>query len=487
MNVHSIAIAILGTLTMQSVYVTVLFLAVVAISAIKHPRTAQWRAGLWSLVFIRLILPVGLASPFAIGTLMPSRIESGEIMGSSELVIPPEVSDLAVDAGAERVDPVPATLVGFWLAGVALLGIRRTILRRRIIRRAKRSRTVRDHLANRIVERWRNRLGIAREIVLKSGSGDDPPFTAGLLHPIVFLPAELLDSADRRALESTIAHELVHVKRNDDLWLTLVAWVRIAYFFHPVAWVAESRLRQAREEWCDESVLRAGPLSPAEYGGGLLTVIQLRLSRRGAGVVPAMSNTRRNLFMRFRHIAENRTVSRLHLALTRAGIVAVAMVLLPMAPVVATAPVASDGIAVGDQPSPASETLRNPVPNARVSSPWGPAKDPWTGKARDHQGVDLAAPVGTEIVAPASATVLMATSSAPDQEAAGTVIILDHGNGLTTFYSHLESLRVKEGDRVGAGQVIGTIGLTGKTTGPHVHFEVRRDGERIDPATLIDF
>ena len=69
---------------------------------------------------------------------------------------------------------------------------------------------------------------------------------------------------------------------------------------------------------------------------------------------------------------------------------------------------------------------------------------------------------------------------------AGTVIVLDHGDGMQTFYSHLGTLEVEPGQQVARGEIIATVGSTGKSTGPHVHFEVRKDGERKDPALFVD-
>ncbi len=60
-------------------------------------------------------------------------------------------------------------------------------------------------------------------------------------------------------------------------------------------------------------------------------------------------------------------------------------------------------------------------------------------------------------------------------------MIINHGDGLTSYYGHLDEFRVEAGDAVGRGQAIATVGMTGLTTGPHIHFEVRRDGERLDP------
>ncbi len=94
-----------------------------------------------------------------------------------------------------------------------------------------------------------------------------------------------------------------------------------------------------------------------------------------------------------------------------------------------------------------------------------------------HDGIDLAAPLGTPVKTAAPGTVVYAG----EQRGYGLIAIIQHPNGLTTLYAHNQDLRVKTGQQVRAGQVIASVGESGRTTGPHLHFEVRRDGVPIDP------
>jgi murein DD-endopeptidase MepM/ murein hydrolase activator NlpD len=95
-----------------------------------------------------------------------------------------------------------------------------------------------------------------------------------------------------------------------------------------------------------------------------------------------------------------------------------------------------------------------------------------------HTGIDLAAPMGTPVHAALDGTVHVVTSAT----GYGLHVLLDSGGGLTTLYGHLASVEVHDGDEVGAGDVIGRVGSTGNSTGPHLHFEVRRDGIPENPA-----
>ncbi|MEO1174174.1 MAG: M23 family metallopeptidase, partial [Myxococcota bacterium] len=101
---------------------------------------------------------------------------------------------------------------------------------------------------------------------------------------------------------------------------------------------------------------------------------------------------------------------------------------------------------------------------------------------RDHKGLDIRAPVGTGIVAPAGGIVVGTRKS---EKAYGHLLTIDHGGGLVTRYAHLHAFEVKVGDTVKAGDLIARVGNTGYSTGPHLHFEVIRDGKHVDPETLI--
>ena len=103
------------------------------------------------------------------------------------------------------------------------------------------------------------------------------------------------------------------------------------------------------------------------------------------------------------------------------------------------------------------------------------------GPANDHPGIDFAAPIGTPIVATASGVV----KKAGEKGDYGNLIYIAHDEHYATLYAHLSKMKVKEGDQVKQGDVIGFVGNTGKSTGPHLHYEVRYDGEQVNPKKLL--
>ncbi|HEX4024968.1 MAG TPA: M23 family metallopeptidase [Steroidobacteraceae bacterium] len=122
-----------------------------------------------------------------------------------------------------------------------------------------------------------------------------------------------------------------------------------------------------------------------------------------------------------------------------------------------------------------------PVRAGYISSGFGERMDPFTGEEGIHKGVDFAAPAGTDVLAVAAGIV---TWAGP-REGYGNLVEINHGKGYSTRYAHNETVLVKIGDEVQRGQALATVGSTGRSTGPHVHFEVLRNGVQIDPMTFV--
>lgn len=127
-------------------------------------------------------------------------------------------------------------------------------------------------------------------------------------------------------------------------------------------------------------------------------------------------------------------------------------------------------------------TFTHPCPGySRISSTFGYRNAPLAGASTNHKGVDFAAPTGTPIYAAASGTVTSAGYSGK----AGNLIIINHGNGLLTYYMHCNTIYVSAGQKVSKGQNIGQVGTTGNSTGPHLHFQVMSNGTPVNPMNYL--
>src|SRR6202789_2918443 len=122
-----------------------------------------------------------------------------------------------------------------------------------------------------------------------------------------------------------------------------------------------------------------------------------------------------------------------------------------------------------------------PVQEGWISSYFGRRADPFTGYSAVHKGLDFAGPEGTKITSVAAGLV----TYAGERAGYGQMVEINHGNGLATRYCHNEKLLVKQGDMVRKGQDVALMGSTGRSTGPHLHFEVLKNGAQVDPLRFI--
>lgn len=116
-----------------------------------------------------------------------------------------------------------------------------------------------------------------------------------------------------------------------------------------------------------------------------------------------------------------------------------------------------------------------------ISSRFGFRRSPYTGLRQMHDGVDIAAPMGSTVVAPADGIV----SRVANEAGYGKIVAIKHGYGVVTLFAHNSKVLVKVGQEIQRGQTIALVGSTGRSTGPHVHYEVRVNGVPVDPARYI--
>lgn len=123
-----------------------------------------------------------------------------------------------------------------------------------------------------------------------------------------------------------------------------------------------------------------------------------------------------------------------------------------------------------------------PCPDSkRITSNFGKRKQPKKGASTYHEGIDIGAPTGTEVIAAAAGEVVISKYS----YSAGNYIMIDHGSGIFTIYMHLSKRSYEVGAEVSQGQKIGEVGSTGYSTGPHLHFGVRKNGQYVNPLTFV--
>jgi hypothetical protein len=404
------------------------------------------------------------------------------------------------DHGAIAIAPAPALLwLGYlwfsaYTAGLALAGVRWIQARRRLnALLAASQRLDRFQLAAHAgFASLHRELPQVREI-------DAPiaPMLVGLLRPILLLPRHLrdFDPAQQRLV---VEHELTHIARRDPLWLHASLLLQAMQWFNPLVTSLGKRMAWAQELGCDRSVLQGRP--PAQrraYAAALVTQLRLQCGPGdgsalafGGSVVDAVAA--RIGLIRDGVPAMPRAVAG---ALAWAALPAVLMAGVMLQPALAWR---LDSVASGNAAATPAQSLpraavasglpadlprwQAPMAKLRVSAFFGILHAP-TG--RQHGGMDFAAPTGTAVVAPAQGVVVASTTHYMGEDKWGEVVAIEHANGLRSLYAHLDKRLVKEGERVAAGQQIGTSGASGKVTGPHLHMEVSRNGDNIDPQILL--
>jgi murein DD-endopeptidase MepM/ murein hydrolase activator NlpD len=314
-----------------------------------------------------------------------------------------------------------------------------------------------------------------------------PPFVAAGGN--IILPRALIAALTPAQMALVIAHERAHVRRGDTLYYALLAWADALFWFNPFVRAQTRRCRLAAELACDAAVTAAAPEMLRAYAQALLLALT-HTAGDALQCAPAVFSTRsvgehRMRISEIMRAAAGRRKRSAWAVYIAAGLLAAPLGMLQIAvaqtngaPHPATAQTASQAAA-------AVATLFAIAPlQTEVTSPYGPRTDPHYGGAQFHTGVDYRAAEGAAIVAPAAGRVLRARVP-QEKPGFGKVLEIDHGGGLVTRYAHLSEFDVEVGQQVAAGQLIARAGNTGISTGPHLHFEVLRDGRTIDPETVL--
>jgi len=140
-----------------------------------------------------------------------------------------------------------------------------------------------------------------------------------------------------------------------------------------------------------------------------------------------------------------------------------------------------DSVLASEHRHAGAQVQGRPVNWGWLSSPYGNRVDPITGKTAWHSGVDFAGKDGSDVIAVASGVVTFAG----ERSGYGKIVEVSHANGLVTRYAHHKALRVETGQVVKKGELLGIMGSSGRSTGPHVHFEVLKNGRHVDPVGYV--
>jgi len=315
------------------------------------------------------------------------------------------------------------------------------------------------------------RVGDAPDIGI--ADTDLPPFASP--NGRIILPGALVAHAPQPHLDMIIAHERAHISRGDPRYYLLLSAIEALLWFNPFVRAQTARCRLAAELACDQEVVarfnEQAPQMRRTYAQAIVSALK-HAAGDALPCAPAAFSTRKHgeYRMRIANIMQAAAPPRKQ------------RTALTIAALIAAAPLACAQLAYAfDAPDDAT-TFSSAMLDGKVSSQYGERPDPFTKERRFHNGIDIAAADGATINAPADGTV---TRYELALEGYGNMLEIDHGGGYVTRYGQLKSASVSVGDKVSAGQKIAEVGSSGRATGPHLHVEVYKDGETVDPASVL--
>ena len=477
--------------------------------------SAGWHYYVWVAVLVVLVLPVRIRLPEAV-TLPPAV----STILYPTTVFAPTGAATQLPAGRPAANGIPTEhlLALLWCAGAVLL------FAVKVIRYALRCRQMYRH--TRPVNCPQLGQYTRRAVAVRRGESISSPLLMGLIHPTLFLPDLPLTEEQ---MGHILAHEMTHLRRGD-LWVKWFALiVKCLHWFNPAVYLIHRQMQTECEISCDlAAVKHRGKEETVRY---LHTLLYL-LSTAGGSEPPlttSMLGSKRVIKRRFHMVKEQKKRSKAVVALSvmLAGLLIVGFVcgggLLagstaaaePVTPPTSdpqpttqpTTPSTTTQTTTQSTTQPTTQpTTQNSAEQAPGQQPLPPASTaatlgwPCPGSREItasygyrwgelHNGLDIHAEVGAPVVA-AAGGVVTEVATGGYNGGHGQYICIDHGQTadgrrVTTRYSHLSQTTVQVGDIVTAGQAIGAVGMSGKVTGPCLHFMVLVDGEPVNPAEWL--
>ena len=363
---------------------------------------------------------------------------------------------------------------------------------------AMNARPVRDVAVIKGVEEWALRLDVPVTPRVRRTSKATSVCVFGIWRPIILIPNDIEARVSQEDIVMMCAHELAHIRRGDTSLFFATAMMRVIFWFNPAVKLITGHVEQAAEEAADATVLRRG-VDRRAYAECFVESLRFAAEKsvRRHALTPTFTpfdrharKQRLDAILRERH---RRSASKLsHYGASAAAIAASLGAVAQAAAIVAPESIEnrpkflnfakadkSDSIAPLDARTENDEFIR-PL-EGRITLRHNQSIN---GKSR-HKGVDIAAPMGAEIVAPRAGVVVYVDHDHDQNSQYGKVLKIQHAEGVYSKYAHLGEINVSVGDAIDAGDWIANVGVTGDTTGPHLHFEIIENGVSVDPLAQL--
>jgi len=518
------------TLTTSMEAVVLVGLLLLLIPALRSKLAPAWQYALWVLLVVKLMLPlfpgnlenelrwIGLPNTIENHLVSVDLIELQANISPDESILNPDTLTSQSDAGKSTTLPgkslikiapnLPFILqicTIIWLFGAAatLLYIGSGYWKMYISLRNEARTSIPDDLQNLFNQICSHRK-ISSRVSLRVTNLVSTPALFGLFSPTVLIPHKLLGHLSITEWECVLRHELTHLKRMDVPVNLIAAIVASIYWFNPVIWYGMHRMRIAQELACDAKVLSASAIQET-YATCIVKILELGISQRTAWNSVGFSGYKNQIKRRIQMI-RNFQPSKKRVSLFGILVLAVAAVLaLPSSFAAGNEEKVKSNEQQATLESMSAQTdleLQNledmatkeptsqdqgeisfAMPTSgKLTSTYGFRIHPITSEKSLHDGIDIANEEGTNILASADGIIVKSKYESDH----GLIVVIEHNKSYQTEYRHLSELAVKEGDKVKSGDVIGLLGSTGQSTGPHLHFSIIKNGEYVDPISLLN-
>lgn len=371
-------------------------------------------------------------------------------------------------------------LPSIWILGILILilyFIVSNIKYRRLIKLSKTS--VEGYIKQILIESHR-KLNIKVSLKAYKSPFVYSPCLYGLFNPCILLPDDIEEKIDIDDLKYVITHELAHYKRKDIFLYNFIYILQIVYWFNPIIWYGLYRMKNDCEIACDALALSSFKEDEKEdYGLCIINLLERSKTKSCKIITTEFINKKKDLKRRIIMIKKFRKGSYKLSFVTILVFMLMTGVFLNNGNIKAVADDNSNNSTVINVGDIQSIEMIWPVPDyTKISTPFGKRVHPVTKMEKVHTGIDIPGKEGEIIIAAADGKVVFSEY----EGGYGKTIIIDHGNNLATVYAHCSELLVEENDEITSGTAIAKVGMTGASTGPHLHFEVRKNGEAVDPS-----
>ena len=463
---------------------------------------------LWGVVLIRLLIPWQLKLPWTPQDFGKQRSwpeAARQVLGTDAFVASPLAPTVVqtVEKTA-TLDLLPL----LWFLGMTVCALYFVIGSYRYQKEWQTSLPVKDEG----VQRWLSEHPLRRQLRVRVSDRIKVPLTYGYWHPVILLPKQM-DWQNTRQLEYILLHEYVHIRRGDGVMKWLLVAAVCVHWFNPLVWLMFKMANRDLELACDEAVLAAqNEDRRADYAMTLIqweerkseglpssshfsdcaakerieAIMKMQKKTCGAVIVSAVltlgllgglaaGDHDAGALHQIRHMARVDALSQVQLAESAQSIKTYMKSLLTVEEL--------NKLAFEEASQEIAERVRNLTANdgALKSLVWPcPStmriSSPDSGQTNARPGLDIIGEEGAIVVASAAGR-----ASVGYDETYGQFVLLEHGGKMATFYSHLAEVQVQEGAQVLAGETIGHVGASGQFVDSSLYFELRIDGEAVNP------